>query len=164
MQKGFATLEIILSTLIIVLLMTVAIPNAVRVVDTVKLDYETKRLYTQLKFLQSFDRMTGMTDSHFYTDDKKGVVSLEIIDNRYYVLKKRSYPEKIYEQHSLPSGFSFRQNANVELRYIKFDDMGKPRSAIDTALNGHIRIISRFDKFYIYFNTVGRISGSRTER
>ncbi|MBQ6132327.1 MAG: type II secretion system protein [Selenomonadaceae bacterium] len=39
MQKGFATLEIILFTLIIAVLATATLPNAARIIDRVALDY-----------------------------------------------------------------------------------------------------------------------------
>ena len=57
MQKGFATLEIIFAVMIIAVLMTCAIPNAVRMIDRAALDYETKRLYSELHFLQAVNRV-----------------------------------------------------------------------------------------------------------
>ena len=56
MQKGFATLEITLAALIIALLMKVAIPNATRLVDRAALDYETKRLYSELRLIESMNK------------------------------------------------------------------------------------------------------------
>ena len=58
MQKGIATLEVILAVLIIALLMKVAVPNATRLIDRAALDYETKRLYSELRFLQ-IDKVHG---------------------------------------------------------------------------------------------------------
>lgn len=168
MQKGFATLEIIFVVLIISFLASATIPNVVRVVDRVTLDYETKKLYTDLKFLQSFDRMAHMKDYHFSTNDEKSVVSLEIPNEKTsYIIKNRN-SNKFYGKHLLPKNFSFDYERTDDFSYIKFDDMGKAR-AMNTsdnprgkALDGHIKIGSQFDKnFFIVVNSIGRIRGSR---
>lgn len=172
MQKGFATLEIIFAVLIISILVAVTIPNAVHVIDRVSLDYETKKIYTDLKFLQSFDRMTNMKDSYFNTNDERSVLSLEVIEkNSNYLVRRRSYPQKTFEQHFMPNGFKYFFDGTDDFSYIKFDDMGKPRgtptknSPNGHILVGHIRINSRLGKdFYIYFDSVGRFQPSRVEK
>lgn len=58
MQKGFATLEIVLAIMIIAILATTTIPSAARIIDRISLDYETKRLYTDLRFVQEINRST----------------------------------------------------------------------------------------------------------
>ena len=63
MQKGFATLEIIFAVIIVVALTTCALPNAVRMIDNVALDYEYKRLYSELRFLQAVSRSTSVSDA-----------------------------------------------------------------------------------------------------
>ncbi|MBR6888332.1 MAG: type II secretion system protein [Selenomonadaceae bacterium] len=170
MQKGFATLEIILFTLIIAVLATATLPNAARVIDRVSLDYETKRFYTNLKFLQAFDRMTNMKDAHFGTNDESSVISLEIPnDNKTtYFFKNRNSSNEPYQEYFLPKGFMFYYDGTDDFSYIKFDDMGKARGITTVqnpkgaALNGHIRINSQLNKdSYIVFNSIGRIRGSR---
>lgn len=170
MQKGFATLEVIFATIIIAVLISVAIPNAAHVIDRVELDYETKKLYTDLKFVQSFDRMTNMKESHFNKNEEANIVSIEFISNidnskTSYTIKKRT-TQTVYDNHPLPAGFIFSFDGTDDFSYIKFDDMGKPR-AMNTPqnpngkiLDGHIRINSRFGKdSCIFFNTVGRFHG-----
>lgn len=150
MQKGFATLEIILLTLIIVLLMTAAVPNAGRVIDRVALDYETKRLYTDLRFLQSFDRMTNMRDSHFGTAYDESA-RLIILTNKYTVEKNSL--SKIYFEHYFSSGVTANKT-----KIIRFDDMGK----ITPATSDTLRLTSRLGKkTSIFFDTVGRFRGGR---
>ena len=61
MQKGFATIEIILVAAIISILMTLTIPNAARLVDRAALDYEYKRLYSELRYLQTVSRSENFT-------------------------------------------------------------------------------------------------------
>ena len=171
MQKGFATLEIIFATMIIAILMGAAIPNAARVIDRVALDYETKKLYSKLRDVQAFDRMTNMKDSHFSTNDESSVISLEILsDKKTYLVRNRtsSSHKEPYEIHTLPKGFTFYDDGTENFSYIKFDDMGKPRGMNNyqnpkgKALNGHIRINSSFNKdSYIYFDSVGRFRGGR---
>ena len=162
MQKGIATLEIIFVVLIISLLASATIPHTVQVIDEVALDYETKKIYTDLKFLQAFDRMTNMKDTHFGTNDEKSVVSLEIPNEKTsYIITNRN-SNKFYGKHLLPKNFSFDYERTGDFSYIKFDDMGKPNNLSGNALNGHIKIDSPFDKnFFIVFDSVGRVRGSR---
>lgn len=61
MQKGFATIEIILVAAIISILMALTIPNAARLVDRAALDYEYKRLYSELRYLQTSGRLEYFT-------------------------------------------------------------------------------------------------------
>ena len=168
MQKGIATLEIIFIMLIISLLASATIPRTVQVIDEVALDYETKKFYTDLKFLQAFDRMTNMKDYHFGTNDEKSVVSMEIPNEKTsYIITNRN-SNKFYGEHLLPKNFSFDYEGTDDFSYIKFDDMGKPHGVNTSdnprgkALNGHIKINSPFDKnFFIVFDSVGRVRGSR---
>ena len=168
MQKGIATLEIIFIMLITSFLASVTIPHTVKVIDEVALDYETKKFYTDLKFLQAFDRMTNMKDTHFGTNDEKSVMSLEIPNEKTsYIITNRN-SNKFYGKHLLPKNFSFDYERTDDFSYIKFDDMGKARAMNSSdnprgkALDGHIKIGSQFDKnFFLVVNSVGRIRGSR---
>ena len=151
MQKGFATLELVLVMLIIVVLAGAAIPNAVRVLDRVALDYETKRLYTDLRALQAYDRMTNMRDSHFYTagDDESFVLN---VSAGKYVVETNATGE-IHSAHYFSNGVTADKNMA-----IKFDDMGKVSSAISDRLH----LNSRFGKrTAIIFDSVGRFRGER---
>lgn len=161
MQKGIATLEIVMVIFIVGVLASCAVPNAVRVLDRVALDYETKRLYTELRFLQSHERMTYMPDSHFEEIRGSKIENfqnkLTVYPERYVVEKNGSV--KIYSEHKFFNGVTTSGNLA-----IKFDDMGKPQSLNDTALNGHIVIKSRLGKeLYFVFDSVGRFRGSRTK-
>ena len=162
MQKGFATLEVVLVILIIAVLASCAVPNAVRVLDSVSLDCETKRLYTELRHIQSYDRMKQMDDKHFKDNADTLPLNFEIKET-YYLLKQTS-PEKIYKQHFLPKGFKLSYPAAMDFSYIKFDDMGKPQASNNTTLNGHMILTSRLGKQrYFAFDSVGRFRGSRTK-
>lgn len=163
MQKGFATLEVVLVLLIIAVLASCAVPNVVRVLDRVSLDYETKRLYTELRHVQSYDRMKQMGDTHFKDDADTLPLNFEVKET-HYLLKQKTNPEKIYKRYFLPQGFKFSYRADMDFSYIKFDDMGKPQSSNNTALNGHIVLTSRLGKqMYFVFDSVGRFRGSRTK-
>lgn len=165
MQKGFATLEIALVVFIIAVLVSAALPNAARVLDRVSLDYEIKRLYTEMRFLQSYDRMAFMNDTHFKleTDPPNNPIILELNETNCRIETRD--PQKTYEQYFLPEGFKLSYPKNMDFKRIKFDDMGKPKSpSSDNILNGHFVITSRLGKeLYFIFDTVGRFRGSRTK-
>ena len=147
--------------MIIAVLASCAVPNAARVLDSVSLDCETKRLYTELRRIQSYDRMAFMNDSHFKDDAETLPLNFEIKETHY--LLKQTSPEKIYKQYFLPQGFKLSYRNDMDFSYIKFDDMGKPQSSTDKTLNGHMVLTSRLGKrLYFVFDTVGRFRGSRT--
>lgn len=164
MQKGIATFEIVMVIFIIGVLASCAVPNAVRVLDGIALDCETKRLYTELRFLQSNERMTFMRDSHFKKVRGNKIENfqnkLTVYPEKYVVEKSNAI--KIYDEHYFFYGVTASKQKNGDNWAIKFDDMGKPQSLNDTALNGHIVIKSRLGKeLYFVFDTVGRFRGSR---
>ena len=148
MQKGFATFEVVLLMIIIVVMISVALPAAERMIDRVALDYETKRLYTDLRFVQSFDRMTNMRDSHFLTAEDEAVKV--IIRTNYYRLEKNS-DSKLYAEHYFSNGVTAGKAKSV-----MFDDMGK----ITPADSDTLYLTSRLGKKNsIVFDTVGRFRG-----
>lgn len=156
MQKGFATLEIFLVIMIIAILATTTIPSAARIIDRVSLDYETKRLYTDLRFIQSFDRMAYMQDSHFKTNyDEK--VNFVIAPDR-YVFEKNS-DGKIYTENYFSKGVTASLNKDKEVWQIIFDDMDR----INPAKSDTLTLSSKFgSQKYFKFDTVGRFRGSLT--
>ncbi|MBO4780526.1 MAG: hypothetical protein J5497_07815 [Selenomonadaceae bacterium] len=161
MQKGIATLEIVLAVFIIAVLASCAVPNAVRILDRISLDYEIKNFYTELRFLQSHGRMTFMRDSHF-NNTEKFQNKLTVYPEKYVVEKNGT--DKIYSQHYFLNGVTASKKSSTENWAIMFDDMGKPQSLSETALDGHIVIKSRLGKeFYFIFNTVGRFRAGRTK-
>ena len=158
MQKGIATLEIILVALIISVLASAAIPNVTRVLDRVTLDYETKKFYTDLRFLQSFDRMAYMQDNHFDTNKDSRVTS--VVYPEKYIFKKFSANKELGE-HFFSRGVTASKKNNSDYWQIKFDDMGK----IQPAESDHLTLTSGLGKkFYIYFDSVGRFTPSREKR
>lgn len=153
MQKGFATLEVGLVLLIIAVLASCAVPNAARVLDSVSLDCETKRLYTELRRIQSYDRMAFMNDSHNFDDKQESRVSLIVSAERYSI--KHNDSPKIYGEHHFLNGVTASKGKS-----ITFDDMGK----IDPGTSDTIDLTSRLGKrLYFVFDTVGRFRGSRTK-
>ena len=157
MQKGFATLEIILMTFIIVVIFSVAVPNANRMIDRVALDYETKKIYTDLRFMQSQGRMTHMFDSHFYTESETPITL--IVYPKRYILRNNSTSE-IHVEHYFSHGVTASQKNFTEYWQIQFDDMGK----VTPAESGTLKLNSRLGKnSYIIFDSVGRFRGGLTD-
>lgn len=156
MQKGFTTLEVILAALIIALLMKVALPNVEHLVDRAALDYETKRLYSELRFLQAMNRsarfdITGMGLS----DDSGEYVSIKFTTEppSYQVVRGLGYTGKpVREVHYLSYGLtlSFPKDS------VNFDSQGKA-----SITSNNIKLISRLGKTNkIVFDSVGRMKGA----
>lgn len=159
MQKGFASLEIILTVLIIALLATIAVPNAARILDKTALDYERKRLYSELQFLRTFDRAasvdaTGM-DKYFF-NGKKTVSSIATMNfdfkaNSYQIFRK---DKPLREPHYLSYGVIFSAETDVP-KQIQFDAKGASN------VNSKTIVLEspRGYKTKLRFDSVGRIRG-----
>ena len=159
MQKGFASLEIILTVLIIALLATVAVPNAARILDKTALDYERKRLFSELQFLRTFDRSanveaTGM-DEYFFVG-KKTISSVAIMN---FDFKANSYQifrggTPVREPHYLSYGVTFSNETDAP-KQIQFDATGtanvKSKTIVLESPRGY--------KTKLRFDSVGRIRG-----
>lgn len=176
MQKGFATLEVILVIFIISVLMTCAVPNAARIIDKISLDYETKRLYSDLRFVQALDRSATITDigmQRLLFDNKinppqtASIVFENPIENSggWQIVRGTEITDPaIREPHYLSYGVKIVfEKGHEDLRRIKFDITGKPQNISGSVANGHIILTSRNKKYAskIVFDTVGRFRGEK---
>lgn len=175
MQKGFATLEVILVIFIISVLMTCAVPNAARIIDKVSLDYETKRLYSDLRFVQALNRSatvtdTGMTNvlnnNKIFPPPVASIVFENPIENSggWQIVRGTEITDPaVREKHVLSYGVKIIiDQKNEHLRRIKFDTTGEPQDIYSRAANGHITLKSRRGKeSKIVFDTVGRFRGEK---
>lgn len=154
MQKGFAMLEIILAMMIIALLMSAVLPNAIHVVDRAALDYETKRLYSELRFLQTINRSgtfnaagTGRTDF-----DLDSVPFMQITPSRFkWQILRGNIP--LREAHYM----KYIKNISSPKSRIFFDSEGKATINSDSI----VLTSRRGKKSKIVFDSVGRIRGGR---
>ena len=184
MQKGLATLEIIFAIIIIGVLVKVAVPNAAKILDTAALDYETKKFYSELRFIQEMNRLsiivstgTGNTNLLETADGTNAgenvILQVEPNENYYQVLRGSSGKKPIREPHYLSYGVTIffgvkvknkvQKVFNVDLNQITGNVEGKLTDINNKPLNGTITLTSRLGKNrYIIFDTVGRIRSSLT--
>ena len=158
MQRGFATLEIILAIMIIALLMTAALPNAVRMVDSAALDYETKRFYSELRFLQAIDRSGTLnnsgTDNKAFDVDAAPHMQIAPENFSYQILRDNVPLREVHYMQNI-KGIDFKGNVS---KNFSFNTGG------ESSLNGKIILTSRLGKkSAIVFDSVGRIRGGRVD-
>ena len=169
MQRGLATLEIIFAIIIIGVLVKVAVPNAARILDTAALDYETKKLYSELRFIQEMGRSS--------TIEAKGMGNTNILGTANGIVgsdkialtinsKEKSYQVSridkdgrviaaLREPHYLSNSM---KEISSPKNPISFDSDGKAN-----IVSNHITLTSRLGKNrYIIFNSVGRMRASLT--
>jgi len=167
MQKGIATLEIILAIMIIGVLMKFAVPKAAQIIDTVALDYETKRFYSELRFIQAMGKSSsvgakGMGNGIPGTDVAPPILFINRTENYYQVFKDANiYISKpIRERHYLSNDVTIKlEYASDPTITINFNSEGKANINSDT-----LTLTSRLGKKkYIRFDSVGRIRGSLTK-
>lgn len=165
MQKGFATLEIIFAVFIIAVLMSCAIPNVVRIIDTVAFDYETKKFYSDLRFLQAVNRSgkfntSGMGRS-FIMNDSAIFMKINKETNSYQILRGDNTP--LREAHYMRNLKKMEFGGNISSP-IQFDATGRVTNQNNSNLDGTITLTSRLGKTSkIVFNSVGRIRGGRDD-
>ena len=169
MQKGLATLEIILAIIIIAVLTKFAVPNVARTLDRAALDYETKRLYSELRFVQSMSRSGTISNAGMNTnkkvtediDDRKFALTVDPSGNGYQVFKGTDSNKKaLREPHYFANGITISFKSKVTPpAVITFDDSGK-----SNILSNRLILTSRFRKEkYIIFDSVGRIRAASTD-
>ena len=162
MQRGLATIEIILATIIIAVLVKVAVPNAARIIDRVSLDYEIKHFYSDLRYIQSMGRSSKISDKGM---GQTGIINETGVDvnliitpekNGYQIFRGKDNNKKaLREPHYFSNGVKITYSPKNE---INFDSEGKANIVTD-----HVTLTSRLGKNkYIIFNSVGRLRGSLT--
>ena len=157
MQKGFATIEIIFVIVIIAVLVTVAVPNAARIIDRVALDYETKRLYSELRYLQAISRVKELkktgTGREEAANETTTLMEIQPIVREYQILRNEI---PITEKHKMLPNI---KSLTTPERQISFDNNGKANITSKS-----IVLTSRFGKpNKIVFDSVGRIRGGRDD-
>ena len=161
MQKGFATLEIILTIMIIGVLIKFAVPKASTLIDTAALDYETKRFYSELRFVQAMGRSTpnaikGIDKTNIPPTTSPPALFIKRTENYYQVFKDTELKEGIREPHYFSNGVTIKlKNKNDQNITINFDSEGKASINSDTLI-----LTSRLDKNKsVVVDSVGRIRG-----
>ena len=155
-QMGIATLEIILVTAIIGILATVVVPKMSYIVGQVALNYELKRLYSELNFARSIGKISDYRPSVMANkvNDSREPVFLRInrSANKYELRRSQSGAvDLILNQHKLQNGITF---ANKNSENIKFDNPSRFSSGISK-----ITLQSKFGEKSITFDSVGRWYG-----
>lgn len=170
MQKGFVSFEVILVALIITLLATVAVPNAASLVDKAALDYEQKRLYSELQLVRTQNRtatvvstgmnMSGFLDSRI-TVAKRVELELSRGTGNYQVVRDG---ELVREPHYLSYGVTFDDATSYFPTKIYFDLTGAARFIPIPPSNNSLTLVlksPRGSKSTIVFDNVGRIRGGK---
>ena len=156
-QKGFATFEAILAVIIISVLAFIAVPKIDRVIDKIALDYEMKRLCSEIEFASSLNRSAGFDSEIFYKkiNDNQNEITLEIDDkNNSWRLTRNKKP--LRDSHYLFAGIKIFCNSD-SVKNIKFDSYGVYQGG-----SGRITLTSRHgEQAEIVFDTVGRWRGNR---
>ena len=152
MQKGIATLEIILAIMIIGVLMKFAVPKAAQIIDAVALDYETKRFYSELRFVQAMS----------VEDVDRPVLFIDCTKNCYQVFKNAELVKAIREPHYFSYGVTIKlKNKSDTTIRIDFNSEGKAKIPNVTGSSYTLILTSRRGKNkYIVIDSVGRIKGS----
>ena len=162
MQKGFATLEAIFFVLIISILTAVAIPQAKNLVERATLDYEQKRLYSELKALQTFSRSASVSDlgmSGAIPTATSTEVAIVFDGGNRYEIQRSNKP--IREAHVLSNGVTFSKDKLIGFT-INFHD-GKANTNSATIIFKPRKPKSKMFVPTIVFDSVGRIRGGREQ-
>lgn len=155
MQKGFATLEIVFAIMIIAVLLSVTIPNTARVIDRAALDYESKKFYSDLRFLQATGRSGTFDTTGTGKSEADTSPSIKLAPNRHsWQILRGNTP--IREEHFFGDRIWLSTNGDSE---IAFNSLGRSKS-----VNMTITLTPRFGKANtIVFDSVGRFTVKRDD-
>ena len=162
MQRGLATLEIIFAIIIIGVLVKVAVPNAAQILDTAALDYETKKLYSELRLVQEMNRSSTVVSKGTGRTEQSGdyiILTIKRNENSYLVSRGT---KSLREPHQLAYGVTVKlESSNDAIITIYFKSNG--HADINGDNKGKIILTSRRGKKRkIIFDNVGRIRASLT--
>ncbi|MBR4152374.1 MAG: hypothetical protein IKT98_05390 [Selenomonadaceae bacterium] len=175
MQRGLATIEIILATIIIAVLVKVAVPNAARIIDRVSLDYEIKHFYSDLRYIQSMGRSSKISDKGM---GQTGIINETGVDvnliitpekNGYQIFRGKDNNKKaLREPHYFSNGVKINLKDHEVTNSIKieFDEEGKAKIKCDNSILNSATLVFTSNlkkKKFIKFDSVGRIRADLTE-
>ena len=175
MQKGIATLEIVLAIMIIALLAGSTVPNVTRIIDKAALDYEANRLYSDLRFAQEASKASTFSEKgtggtkNIKHDDTIINLTIDPANKNYQIFKTyKNKTEATREPHYYnPVTISFKDKPVSTKININFDGYNKAKISSGTSPNSvsdSLTLTSQFDKkLFITFDSVGRIRLSLTK-
>ena len=120
-QKGFATLEIIFIMLIISILAGSVIPKFSRSLDTVQLDYETKRFISNFYFAKSLNRTANYSGNIFFGNlnlTTAHQIQMNVTAQSYYLQRNSLI---LGDKHYLADGMTIKF-ANSDSKIFHFND------------------------------------------
>ena len=154
MQKGFAMLEVILFMAVTAILATIAVLKIPQVLDKVYLDYETKRFYSEVRFVQAANR-SARFDEEIFSQNFNGVsydnIILSIAPNQKSYSVKRG-TSSIRKIHRLQKNMTISYDPGLQSIYFSPDGTHSK--------SGHVTLkTQRGTAVNIYFDSVGRWRG-----
>ena len=119
-QRGFATLEIIFIMLIISILAGSVIPKISRSLDTVQLDYETKKFIGEFYLAKSLNHTANYSANKFFSLhlDSAYPVIIDVHEKFYYFKRHTS---EIGDRNYLVNGMSIKFS-DTDSKIFQFND------------------------------------------
>lgn len=162
-QCGFATIEILLAVAIIAIFSSIAIPNMARLLDKVYLDYEMKRLYSDLNFARAISKSAKVSEGiPFGVDTSGGVeISIQIYGEGYsatsmknsYSISRNSVSPYSYYRHKIKNDIILSFTPKGSSLDIEFTDLGKSKLSSNT-----ITLTSKFgETANVIIDSLGRV-------
>ncbi len=161
-QQGLAALEVVIVAAIVAIFATIAVPKMARIMDAVQLSYETKRLYSEINFANSFHNLTnfypGIFNDSIIPDDSRAIKLTTSVKSNKYSLSRTStsFDTKIRDDHFLEGGIKISHNVD-KMKSIIFTPNG-PQYAVGGAVSGRFILTSKFGKRSIRIDSVGRVT------
>lgn len=153
-EKGFATIEIILLTLIISVLTAATVPKISKMLDKVSLDYETKKMYSELRFVQSVDRSATFDDAFFSNKIPNSKTVRFQASSTFYKIFREDDSQLIRPRHNMSKNISLTFSSD-KIKNFWFEPYGK------VSANGTITIKSDVGTRKMIFDSVGRWRAER---
>ena len=148
-EKGFAMIEIILLTLIISVLTATAVPKISKMLEKVSLDYETKKMYSELRFVQSVNRSATFDEAFFQNKIPNSKPVMFQASSTFYQIFRGDNNHLIRPRHNMSRNISLTFSSD-KMRMFWFEPYGK------VSANGSITIKSNVGERKMIFDSVGR--------
>ena len=170
-QNGFATLEIILIIGIIAIFSTVAVPKMSRILDKVALNYELKRLYSELNFARSIGKSSMIDSGIFLTsfdNTGNGPIEFWLYSRNYsttsmrnsYRIKRTSVTSSVYYNHKFTNDIKFEFKLGDTMQKVTFNNKSRYDNWSKTLqFSSNPKLVNKTTA-EITFDSVGRWRGT----
>ena len=153
-EKGYVVIEVLFLVTVIGILSSIVIPKVDNAFKTIYADYLMKSLYSELRYMQSYSRISFFSDENVFNINKAGRSFVAISSNTQRRYRIRMSDNEELRRYYLRPNFSFEKDF-----FITISQKGILEENYSRSVSDRIKLTynSQICNPIIVFDSVGRI-------